>query len=164
LVGDSNGTEMPGEDMLKAIAKADHRLYTLLYQGTQFGSAVGGIGFDLNGQNTNALIKSGNTVYPLYPVNGFVNTTAYDFDNYNYGCRNDHWQSGWTVNGYWSYWVKILPMQILDILVWELLPVLKMVRDVWNFNVGFNETLFLQRLRRFHHVSLQIYQRIFYSE
>jgi hypothetical protein len=38
--------------------------------------------FDLNGQNTNALIKSGNTTYPLYPVNGFVNTTAYDFDNY----------------------------------------------------------------------------------
>ncbi|MEE6128044.1 hypothetical protein V2E39_11680 [Chryseobacterium arthrosphaerae] len=58
---DGNAT---GEDMLKAIAKADHRLFTLLYQGTQFGSAVGGIGFDLNGQNTNALIKS---EIPLIP-------------------------------------------------------------------------------------------------
>ncbi len=137
---DGNAT---GEDMLKAIAKADHRLFTLLYQGTQFGSAVGGIGFDLNGQNTNALIKSGNTIYPLYPVNGFVNTTAYDFDSYTImDAANDHWQSGWTVNGYWSYWVKNpadadfgysnvgASSRALENGSW----------DVWNFNVGFNET------------------------
>src|ERR1700750_554644 len=29
-----------GEDMLKAIAKADHRFFTLLYPGTQFGTAI----------------------------------------------------------------------------------------------------------------------------
>jgi hypothetical protein len=137
---DGNAT---GEDMLKAIAKADHRLYTLLYQGTQFGSAVGGIGFDLNGQGTNALIKNGNTTYPLYPVNGFVNTTAYDFDSYTIvDAANDHWQSGWTVNGYWAYWVKNpadadfgyssvgASSRTLQNGSW----------DVWNFNVGFNET------------------------
>lgn len=99
---DGNAT---GEDMLKAIAKADKRFFTLLYQGTQFGSAIGGLGFDLNGQDSNALIKSGNTTYPLYPVDGIVNTTAYDFDDYVAKDVNDHWKSGW-YSGFWSYWVK----------------------------------------------------------
>ena len=99
---DGNAT---GEDMLKAIAKADHRFYTLLYQGTQFGTAIGGIGFDLNGQNSRALIKGGNATYPLYPLDGIVNTTAYDFDEYVAQDTNDHWNAGW-YNGFWSYWVK----------------------------------------------------------
>lgn len=100
-----NGTAT-GEDMLRAIAQADHRFFTLLYPGTQFGTAVGGIGFDLNGQNSNALYKNGNTTYPFYPVSGVVGTTAYDFDAYTAADTNDHWQSGWSTNGYWSYWVK----------------------------------------------------------
>lgn len=99
-----NGTAT-GEDMLKAIAQADHRFFTLLYPGTQFGSAVGGMGFDLNGQNSNALYKSGNITYPYYPVNGIVNTAAYDFDDYTAADTADHWGSGW-YNSYWSYWVK----------------------------------------------------------
>lgn len=99
---DGNAT---GEDMLKAIAKADKRFFSLLYQGTQYGTAIGGLGFDLDGNDTNALFKSGNTTYPLYPVDGIVNTTAYDFDDYKAKDTDDHWQSGW-YNGYWSYWVK----------------------------------------------------------
>lgn len=99
---DGNAT---GEDMLKAIAKADRRFFTLLYPGTQFGTAVGGMGFDLNGQDSNALIKSGNATYPLYPLDGIVKTTQYDFDDYTAKDTNDHWMSGW-YNGFWSYWVK----------------------------------------------------------
>lgn len=99
---DGNAT---GEDMLKAIAKADHRFYTLLYQGTQFGTAIGGLGFDLDGQDSRALIKGGNATYPLYPLDGIINTTAYDFDDYVAKDTNDHWNSGW-YNGFWSYWVK----------------------------------------------------------
>ncbi|MFP3596036.1 DUF5074 domain-containing protein [Chryseobacterium sp. SIMBA_029] len=95
-----------GEDMLKAIAKADHRFFSLLYQGTQFGSAIGGFGFDLNGANSNALYKNGNVTYPFYPVDGIVNTSAYDFDQYTAADAADHWSSGWATNGYWSYWVK----------------------------------------------------------
>lgn len=95
-----------GEDMLKAIAKADHRFLSLLYQGTQFGSAIGGLGFDLNGANSNALYKNGDVMYPYYPVNGVINTSAYDFDQYTAADAADHWSSGWTTNGYWSYWVK----------------------------------------------------------
>ena len=99
---DGNAT---GEDMLKAIAKADKRFFSLLYQGTQYGSAIGGLGFDLDGKGTIGLYNNGNTTYPLYPVDGFVNTTAYDFDNYTAIDPNDHWGAGW-YTGYWSYWVK----------------------------------------------------------
>lgn len=135
-----NGTAT-GEDMLKAIAKADHRFFSLLYQGTQFGTAIGGLGFDLNGANTNALYKSGNVTYPYYPVDGIVNTTAYDFDAYTAADTNDHWQSGWTTNGYWSYWVKDptdpdfgysgvgASTRALENGSW----------DVWNFNAGFTD-------------------------
>jgi hypothetical protein len=99
-----NGTAT-GEDMLKAIAKTDKRFFTLLYQGTQFGSAVGGLGFDLDGQGSVGLYNNGNVTYPLYPVDGIINTTAYDFDNYTAIDANDHWCSAW-YTGYWSYWVK----------------------------------------------------------
>ncbi len=99
---DGNAT---GEDMLKAIAKADHRFFTLLYPGTPYGTAVGGLGFDLNGQDSNALIKNGNAVYPLYPADGIVKTTTYDFDDYTAKDVNDHWMAGWN-DGFWSYWVK----------------------------------------------------------
>lgn len=94
-----------GEDMVKAIAKADKRFFTLLYQGTQFGSAIGGLGFDVDAKGTVGLYNNGNTTYPLYPVDGIINTTAYDFDNYTAIDANDHWGSAW-YTGYWSYWVK----------------------------------------------------------
>ncbi|WP_291287032.1 DUF5074 domain-containing protein [Flavobacterium sp.] len=94
-----------GEDMLKAILKTDRRFFALLYKGTQTGATVGGLGFDLDGVKTIGLYKGIDYTYPLYPANGFVNTTAYDFDNYKAIDTNDHWQSGWT-NGEWSYWGK----------------------------------------------------------
>ena len=128
-----------GEDMMKAIAKADHRFFTLLYQGTQFGSAIGGLGFDLNGANTNGLYKSGNVTYPYYPVDGIVNSTSYDFDEYTVIDANDHWQSGWTSKGYWSYWVRDAVEDDFD---YSGLGASSRVLqngswDVWNFNVLF---------------------------
>ena len=99
-----NGTAT-GEDMVNAIAKADPRFFALLKQGTQYGSAIGGLGFDLNGTGTNGLYKDENKTYPYYPFDGLINTSEYDFDSYTGIDPNDHWQSGWMV-GYWSYWVK----------------------------------------------------------
>ncbi|MBL0737592.1 DUF5074 domain-containing protein [Flavobacterium sp. GN10] len=135
---DGNAT---GEDMMKAIAKADPRFYTLLLQGTQFGTAIGGFGFDLDGANTIGLYKSGNVTYPYYPVSGIVNTAVYDFDEYTPIDASDHWQSGWTTKGYWSYWVRDdvnngfdysglgASSRVLQNGSW----------DVWNFNVSFAE-------------------------
>lgn len=100
-----NGTAT-GEDMLKAIAKADPRFLSLLYQGTSSGTSIGGLGFDLNGANTNGLYKNGDLVYPLYPLNGIVKTTSYDYDLYTAIDAADHWQAGYTTKGKWSYWIK----------------------------------------------------------
>ncbi|MDR1877591.1 MAG: DUF5074 domain-containing protein [Flavobacteriaceae bacterium] len=95
-----------GIDMINAIAKADPRFYILeYYTGAGLGSAIGGFGFDLDQKNTIALILSGDTTYPDYPVDGIVATYSYNFDNWTSSDTNDHWQSGWN-SAYWSYWVK----------------------------------------------------------
>ena len=47
-----------GDAMLRAIAKADPRFYMLVYGDKQYGSAIGGFGFDLNG-NRNIGLKKG---------------------------------------------------------------------------------------------------------
>lgn len=95
-----------GEDMLKAIAKADRRFFSLLYQDAPSGGTeIGGLGFDLNEAKTIGLYKDVNVTYPFYPLNGVVKTTGYDFDKYTVIDTDDHWQSGWN-NGKWSYWIK----------------------------------------------------------
>ncbi|WP_428229499.1 DUF5074 domain-containing protein [Flavobacterium sp.] len=100
---DGNAT---GEDMLKAIAKADRRFFSLLYPSAPGGGTeIGGLGFDLNGVKSKGLYKDANLTYPLYPSNGIINTGTYDFDQYVAIDADDHWQSGWT-NGKWSYSVK----------------------------------------------------------
>lgn len=131
--------EATGEDMIKAISKTDKRFYMLLRQGTQFGTAIGGLGFDLDGKGSIGLYKDDNFTYPFYPLDGIVNTADYDFDKYTVIDTNDHWQSGWTLNGYWSYWVKEpasddygysnvgVSSRILDNGSW----------DLWNFDAGF---------------------------
>lgn len=92
--------EGTGEAMLKAIAKADPRFYMLVYGGTQYGTAIGGMGFDLNGNGNISLLKNG-VSYSL--TDGLYNTSTYDFDHWTSNDSLDHWRAGW-YNGYWSYW------------------------------------------------------------
>lgn len=99
-----DGDEATGETMLRAIAKADKRFYLLVMGGTQYGSAIGGLGFDLNNDGNNGLKKDDGTTYPVNEDN-LVFTSDYDFDDYSPIDGTDHWCSGWYANGYWSYWV-----------------------------------------------------------
>lgn len=96
-----------GQDMLKEIAKADRRFFSLLYQNMpdNLGTTVGGLGFDLNGIRTNGLYKNGDVIKPFYGASGIIKTDSYDFDLYKPIDTDDHWQSGWT-NAKWSYLVK----------------------------------------------------------
>jgi hypothetical protein len=95
-----------GIDMIEAIAKIDPRFYILKYSGTAYGTAIGGLGFDIDQKKTVALILDGDPTYPKYPEEGIVTTSSYNFDNWTAFDSNDHWQSGWNSKGYWSYWVK----------------------------------------------------------
>lgn len=91
-----------GEAMLRAVAKEDPRFYMLVKSGTQYGTAIGGLGYDLNG-NGNISLVNGGAEYSL--TDGVYNTTAYyDFDDWTSNDTQDHWCAGW-YNGYWSYWV-----------------------------------------------------------
>lgn len=97
--------EKKGIDMVLAIAKADPRFYTLVLEGSEYGTAIGGVGYDLDGKGTIALVRNGNTTYPVYPKDGKIITDSYDFDDWTSLDPNDHWASGW-YQGYFSYWVK----------------------------------------------------------
>lgn len=92
-----------GEQMLNAIAAADPRFYMLVKSDTPYGTAIGGIGFDLDGDGISYILKDSTTKCSL--ANGIYTTTAYyDFDSYTSPNAADHWQAGW-YQGYWSYWV-----------------------------------------------------------
>ncbi|MFA6819524.1 MAG: DUF5074 domain-containing protein [Bacteroidaceae bacterium] len=90
-----------GETMLHAVAAADPYFYLLLYGATQYGAAIGGMGYDLNENGINYIL-SGSTKYKVN--DGIASTSSYNFDSYTSPDVQDHWQSGW-YKGYWSYWV-----------------------------------------------------------
>lgn len=97
----SDEADGTGEAMLRAVAKEDPRFYMLVYGNSQYGAAIGGIGYDLNGNGNISLIKNG-TSYAL--TDGICNTAEYDFDSWTSNDTQDHWCAGW-YDGYWSYWV-----------------------------------------------------------
>lgn len=90
-----------GTDMLLAVAAADPRFYLLVCGGTQYGSAIGGYGYDLNDSGDIQLVSDGKS-FDL--TDGVYDCGDYSFDDFTSNDEEDHWQSGW-YNGYWSYWV-----------------------------------------------------------
>lgn len=89
-----------GEDLIRAVAKADPAFYVLAESGSAYGTAFGGFGYDINGNRHVTVTTPENEVYPR---NGIVYVSSDVFDN----CAatefpNDAWNSGWNY-GYWSY-------------------------------------------------------------
>lgn len=89
-----------GEDLIRAVAKADPAFYVLAQSGTSFGTAFGGFGYDIDGNRHVTVTTPKNEVYPR---NGIVYVSSGVFDN----CAatdidNDAWNSGW-YSGYWNY-------------------------------------------------------------
>ena len=86
-------------DMLKDIARQDERLFILLNKK----DSIGGIGFDIDGKNTQAVIYNNNTTYPLYPFEGLVSASNSDFDKYAAMDNADYWNAGIVQKGIWRY-------------------------------------------------------------
>ena len=89
-----------GEDLIRAVAKADPAFYVLAESGSAYGTAFGGFGYDIDGNRHVTVTTPENEVYPR---NGIVYVSSSEFDN----CAatdidNDAWTSGWNY-GYWSY-------------------------------------------------------------
>lgn len=95
---DADGT---GAAMLCNVAKNDPNFIILVYGDTPYGAAIGGVGYDFDGDGF-SITKDGEAVEP--EEDGTLRTTSYDFDNYASADEDDLWFSGW-YNGYLSYWV-----------------------------------------------------------
>lgn len=97
----NKGETKTGEDLIRAVAKADPAFYVLALSGTSFGTTFGGFGYDIDG-NRNIIVTTPKN-NEVYPRNGIVYVSSYVFDN----CAatditNDAWNSGWG-KGFWSY-------------------------------------------------------------
>lgn len=90
-----------GTAMLCKIAQCDPNFVVLIYGDTPYGAAIGGVGYDFDGDGF-SITKNGEAVEP--DEDGLLRTTSYDFDNYVSADGDDLWFSGW-YNGYLSYWV-----------------------------------------------------------
>lgn len=90
-----------GAAMLCNIAKNDPNFIVLVYGNTPYGTTIGGVGYDFDGDGF-SITKNGEAVEP--EEDGTLRTTSYDFDNYASADEDDLWFSGW-YNGYLSYWV-----------------------------------------------------------
>ena len=100
-----------GEDLIRAVAKADPAFYVLAQSGTSFGTTFGGFGYDIDG-NRHVTVKTPKN--EVYPRNGIVYVSYGVFDN----CAatditNDAWNSGW-YKGFWKYHVAKKAEDALD--------------------------------------------------
>lgn len=96
----NKGETKTGEDLVRAVAKADPAFYVLAESGSAYGTAFGGFGYDIDGNRHVTVTTLENEVYPR---NGIVYVSSDVFDN----CAatefpNDAWNSGW-YSGYWNY-------------------------------------------------------------
>ena len=77
--------------MLNEVVKADPRLFSLTRR--QGGYTVDGLGFDLNGENTVALVVGGNSTYPKYQTSGLFTSTPGNYNRWTCTDEEDHWNS-----------------------------------------------------------------------
>ena len=90
-----------GEDLVRAVAKADPAFYVLALSGTSYGTTFGGFGYDIDG---NRYVTVTTPKKEVYPRNGIVYVSSYGvFDNCGATeITRDAWNSGW-YSGFWSY-------------------------------------------------------------
>ena len=99
----NSGEQKTGEDMLDAIAKADPQFYMIKQTGTDYGSAIGGFGYDTDNSGDIIVVDADGNMQ--MPRNGLIKCgDGYGFDDYLSYDDNDAWNAGW-YSGYWSYWV-----------------------------------------------------------
>lgn len=89
-----------GEDLIRAVAKADPAFYVLAESGSAYGTSFGGFGYDIDGNRYVTVTTPENEVYPR---NGIVYVSSGVFDKCGATeITRDAWNSGW-YSGFWSY-------------------------------------------------------------
>ena len=96
-----NSTETKtGEDLIRAVVKADPALYMMASNGA-WGIAIGGIGYDVDGDRNVTLTTMTSEIYPR---NGVFNLPYTEFDSSastKWG-DSDAWNSGYMTTGFWN--------------------------------------------------------------
>lgn len=89
-----------GEDLIRAVAKADPAFYVIAQSGTSYGTTFGGFGYDIDG---NRYVTVTTPKKEVYPRNGIVYVSSSVFDKCGATeITRDAWNSGW-YSGFWSY-------------------------------------------------------------
>ena len=96
----NKGETKTGEDLVRAVAKADPAFYVLAEPSTAYGTAFGGFGYDIDG---NHYVTVTTPKKEVYPRNGIVYVSSGVFDKCGATeITRDAWNSGW-YSGFWSY-------------------------------------------------------------
>ncbi len=99
-----NSTETKtGEDLIRAVVKADPALYMMASNG-DWGMVIGGIGYDVDGDRYVTLTTRKSEIYPR---NGVFNLPSSEFDtsaSTRWG-ESDAWNCGYMTTGFWNYYV-----------------------------------------------------------
>lgn len=99
-----NSTETKtGEDLIRAVVKADPALYMMASNGA-WGIVIGGIGYDVDGDRYVTLTTMEDEIYPR---NGVFNLPYTEFDtsaSTKWG-ESDAWNNGYMSTGFWNYYV-----------------------------------------------------------
>lgn len=99
----NSGETKTGEDLIRAVTKADPALYLMADPKNAYGFTIGGIGYDADDDR---FVSVTTMEAELYPRNGIVALTS---DNYETSAATDWgdgdaWNSGW-MSGFWSYYI-----------------------------------------------------------
>ena len=99
----NKGETKTGEDLIRAVVKADPALYMMATNGG-FGISIGGFGYDVDGDRYVTLT---NMEDEIYPRNGVFNLPTDEFDSSastKWG-DSDAWNCGWMATGFWNYYI-----------------------------------------------------------
>lgn len=99
----NKGETKTGEDLIRAVVKADPALYMMATNGG-FGISIGGFGYDVDGDRYVTLTTMTDEIYPR---NGVFNLPTDEFDssaNTKWG-DSDAWNCGWMATGFWNYYI-----------------------------------------------------------
>lgn len=99
----NKGETKTGEDLIRAIVKADPALYMMATNGG-FGISIGGFGYDVDGDRYVTLSTMNEEIYPR---NGVFNLPTDEFDSSastKWG-DSDAWNCGWMATGFWNYYI-----------------------------------------------------------
>ena len=98
-----NSTETKtGEDLIRAVVKADPALYMIADPKNAYGFTIGGFGYDADGDR---YVTITTTEAELYPRNGIVSVIPDNFESSaatDWSDDGDAWNSGW-YSGFWNY-------------------------------------------------------------